>query len=204
MASSKTIVVASNPLELEYTTSEDPSEDERAIFDCLATYLPAESSVTADEAVQQIIALFPEDLDTTGTNFIYRFWQLVFCIGSQLDCQQKPMQRFITLLRALEILPDEIQGGANPGRSSHASRLFYVSAFRDQWNSTFSFSTFLTLGLARGLIPEPTRHPQQQEPQFQVCSSVAEYKWVGSIYAVEWTWHLWFIRLGNYHQRSGE
>lgn len=171
MASSKLTMTSSNPLELDCTISHNPSEEEQAIFDCLTTYLPAESSITADEAVQQIITLFPEDLDTTGTSFIYLFWQLVFCVGSQLDYQQEPMQRFIALLATLEILPDKIQGSAYPGRNSHASTLYFTFAFGDQWDSMFlrPFSIIYglvlitnTLGLLQDKIPSPKSARQLQ------------------------------------------
>lgn len=149
MISSELAMVAPNPLGLEFTIPHKPSGEERAIFDYLATYLPADSAITVDEAVQQIITLFPEELDTTGTSFIYLFWQLVFCIGSQLDYDYEPMQRFIALLRDLEILPDEIQGGAYPGRNSHSSRMYYIFTFADMWRSMLPTSRFSRSGTNR-------------------------------------------------------
>ncbi|OJJ85388.1 DUF3632 domain-containing protein [Aspergillus glaucus CBS 516.65] len=124
-----------NSLGIEYAVSHNPSEREQAIFDYLTTYLPADSSITPEEAVHHTNTLFPEDLNATEISFLYRFWQLVFCIGPQLDYQQEPMQRFVALLEALEILPDILQGGAYPGRNSHATRIYVSMAFGEQWNS---------------------------------------------------------------------
>ena len=67
-------------------------------------------------------------------------YELVFCVGSQVDYGQEPMQRYIALLGKLQILPDEIQGGAYPGRNSHVSRMCYVFKFAEQWRSKFSVS----------------------------------------------------------------
>ncbi|BCR85842.1 DUF3632 domain-containing protein [Aspergillus chevalieri] len=124
-----------NSLGIEYAVSHNPSEKEQVIFDYLITYLPADSSITPEEAVHHINTLFPEDHDATGVSLLYQFWQLVYCIGSQLDYQQEPMQRFVALLEALEILPDILQGGAYPGRNSHANRIYTCLAFGEQWNS---------------------------------------------------------------------
>lgn len=134
-----------NSLGIEYAVSHNPSEKEQVIFDYLITYLPADSSITPEEAVHHINTLFPEDHDATGVSLLYQFWQLVYCIGSQLDYQQEPMQRFVALLEALEILPDILQGGAYPGRNSHANRIYTCLAFGEQWNSMF-LSHFLSSG----------------------------------------------------------
>lgn len=136
-----------NSLGIEYAVSHNPSEREQAIFDYLTTYLPADSSITPEEAVHHTNTLFPEDLNATEISFLYRFWQLVFCIGPQLDYQQEPMQRFVALLEALEILPDILQGDAYPGRNSHATRIYVSMAFGEQWNSMF-LSRFLSSGIA--------------------------------------------------------
>lgn len=168
----------SNPLGIEFAVSHNPSENEQAIFDYLTTYLPADSSITPEEAVQHINTLCPEDLDATGVSFLYRFWELVYSIGPQLDYRQEPMQRYLALLVALEILPDIIQGGAYPGRNSHASRLYTVFAFSSQWDSMF-LSHFLSSEIAN-----TARLPRQQGSQRQVCTSLAEYEWTGCIY--EW------------------
>ena len=132
---------------IECAVSQNPSVREQAIFDYLTTYLPADSSITPEEAVHHINALFSEDHNATVVSFLYRSWQLVFCIGPQLDYQQDPMQRFVALLEALEILPDILQGGAYPGRNSHANRLYVIMAFGEQWDSMF-LSRFLSFGIA--------------------------------------------------------
>lgn len=140
MGFSKSVMSASGPVELEWTVPHNPTEEEEAIFDYLATYLPADSPITADDAFQRIIDLFPEEPGSEGSKFISPFWELVFCVGSQVDYGQEPMQRYIALLGKLQILPDEIQGGAYPGRNSHVSRMCYVFKFAEQWRSKFSVS----------------------------------------------------------------
>lgn len=80
-----------NPLGIEFAASHNPSESEQATFDYLTTHLPADSSITPEEAVRHINTLYPEDLDATEVSFLYRFWELVYCIGPQLDYQREPM-----------------------------------------------------------------------------------------------------------------
>lgn len=107
-----------NPLNLDLKSFDPPSETEHAVLSLLASYLPETSSITPNQAAEQINALLPSQHPHAGPNekdhvqttpeFLLEFWDLMFCIGPQLDYQHEPMRRFVALVKALKSLPETV------------------------------------------------------------------------------------------------
>lgn len=105
-------MIASNPLNLDLESLHEPSNIEHTVFSLLARYLPKTSSITPNQAAEQLNALQlshrpgPKEEKQSTASFLFEFWELMFCIAPQLDYQHGPMQRFIALVEALKYLPE--------------------------------------------------------------------------------------------------
>lgn len=106
-------MAVNNPLGLALEANPGEWDIELKLFDILATYLPQDSVLSSQDAAEQINSLFPnnrpgDDEKESPGSFLSEFWDLMFRIGYQLDYQDVPMQRFISLIKALRQLPSEI------------------------------------------------------------------------------------------------
>ncbi|KAL1970452.1 hypothetical protein VTN77DRAFT_4096 [Rasamsonia byssochlamydoides] len=105
--------MAANPLGLQLEATPGEWDIELKLFDILTTYLPQDSALSAQHAAEQINSLFPtnrpgEDEKESPGSFLAEFWDLMFRVAYQLDYQDVPMQRFISLIKALRQLPSNI------------------------------------------------------------------------------------------------
>ncbi|PWY93850.1 hypothetical protein BO94DRAFT_543146 [Aspergillus sclerotioniger CBS 115572] len=138
--------MAPNPLGLSREDPHPPSPVEKTVFDLLCTYLPPDSSLTAIEAAKQLHDAFPStppkprDDDElyrpeTLKQFLFELWEMMFRIVPQLHWRGEPMQRFISLLQAMESLPkipvkDEDQETGYKEWSLHG---YFICGLDERW-----------------------------------------------------------------------
>ncbi|KAJ5635717.1 uncharacterized protein N7484_009030 [Penicillium longicatenatum] len=136
-------MIASNPLNLDLESLHVPSNIEHAVFSLLATYLPETSSITPNQAAEQVNDLLlshrpgPKEERQSTASFLFEFWELMFCIAPQLDYQHEPMQRFIALVEALKNLPETIviqDGGIYDGQPVWRDGLYFGPTLHERWN----------------------------------------------------------------------
>lgn len=157
-------MIASNPLKLDLESPHEPSNTEHAFFSLLTTYLPQTSSITPDQAADQINALLPshrpepKEGKQSTASFLFEFWELMFCIAPQLDYRHEPMQRFIALVQALRNLPETIiiqDEGKYDGQPVWRDGLYFGPMLHERWNRMFPcVSTKLMLIMKTSGVPE--------------------------------------------------
>ncbi|KAJ5116586.1 hypothetical protein N7456_000934 [Penicillium angulare] len=141
-------VDASNPLNLDLGDPHELCETEEVIFSLLTRYLPETSSITPNEAAEQVNAFVlevsqrPSPLEGKQevSNFLLMFWELMFRLAQQLDYRHEPMQRFIALIKALRNLPEtafiEQPGPGAPydGQPAWRSKCYYTMMLTERWH----------------------------------------------------------------------
>lgn len=109
------VMAVNNPLGLQLEANPGEWDIELKLFDILTTYLPRDSAWSAPHAAEQINGLFPnnrpgnDDEKESPGSFLAEFWDLMFRIAYQLDYRDVPMQRVISLIKALQQLPSDIK-----------------------------------------------------------------------------------------------
>jgi len=103
-------MAVSNTLGLQLDANPGEWEIETELFNILTTYLPGDSTVTAQSAAEDINALFPLHRKDEGdreepSSFLSELWDMMFRVIQQVDYQSEPVQRLIKLIRALKTLP---------------------------------------------------------------------------------------------------
>lgn len=144
-------MATSNPLNLDLESPHEPTNNEQAIFSLLTTYLPETSTISPDQAADQINARLPdhrpgckEEKESTA-DFLFEFWELMFRIAPQLDYRHEPMQRLILLIKALRNLPETIviqDGGKYDGRPVWRNGLYFGPMLHERWNRMLFFPTY--------------------------------------------------------------
>ena len=143
-------MATSNPLNLVESPHE-PSNNEQAIFSFLTTYLPETSTISPNQAADQINAILPDhrpgckEQKESTAGFLFEFWELMFRIAPQLDYRHEPMQRFILLIKALRNLPETIviqDGGKYHGWPVWRNGLYFGPMLHERWNRMLFFPIY--------------------------------------------------------------
>ena len=110
--------MAGNPLNLDIKPTAGTTEEK--LFNLVQTYLSSTNSTFPPlQAAKSINSLHPkhrgdgETSKESADNFFWTFWLLMFRIACQIDCMGEAMERFVSLVKALDKLPStaEEEGG---------------------------------------------------------------------------------------------
>lgn len=138
-----------NPLHLDLETQHfhEPSEVEQAVWDLLAAYLPATSTMTSEQAAKRINALCPAnrrdvapDEKQSMGSFIFELWEVIFRFAPQLDYRHEPMQRYIALHKAIPNLPVIIVEDGSPwisGKRLWQDLPYWHMTLSERWNRKY-------------------------------------------------------------------
>lgn len=134
-------MATTHPLELDIECFHPPSDMEQTVFNLLTSYLPQDSSIAPQQAVEKILARLPGDKTNEESaqrpsreGFLCELWDLMFRVAYQLDYREEPMQRFINLIK---VLRERL--GSILGDSEDIS--YFGMMLCEKWQGKFSSSS---------------------------------------------------------------